>query len=118
LEKGIGGRKIRENSGRGIFVFGDIFGSWEGKKIWRGRRRRAGNNNFGTGTVFLEDSHRGTIVAENFGLGGQETVRIPGAREPERLFLVGWEVTQFGQDPSASGSTSSTTSSTLGFASG
>jgi hypothetical protein len=29
---------------------------------------------------------------QNFGLGGQETTRIPGAREPERLFLVGWEV--------------------------
>jgi hypothetical protein len=30
-------------------------------------------------------------VAGNFGLRGQETVRNPGAREPERLFLVGWE---------------------------
>jgi hypothetical protein len=35
---------------------------------------------------------QGTVVAGNFGLGGQETARIPGAREPERLFLVGWEV--------------------------
>jgi hypothetical protein len=35
---------------------------------------------------------QGTVVAGNFGLGGQETTRIPGAREPERLFLVGWEV--------------------------
>jgi hypothetical protein len=62
-----------------------------------GRRRRGGNNSF-AGTILLEDSHRGTIVAGNFGLGGQETVRIPGARESERLFLVGWEVnTQFGQ---------------------
>jgi len=43
-------------------------------------------------TVLLEDSHRGTIVAGNFGLEGQETVRIPRARESERLFLVGWEV--------------------------
>jgi hypothetical protein len=42
--------------------------------------------------------YRGTVVAGNFGLGGQETARIPGAREPERLFLVGWEVNiQFGQ---------------------
>jgi hypothetical protein len=48
--------------------------------------------------VLLEDSHRGIVVAGNFGLEGQETVRIPGAREPERLFLVGWEVNiQFGQ---------------------
>jgi hypothetical protein len=43
-------------------------------------------------TILLEDSHMGTIVAGNFGLGGQETIRIPGARESERLFLVGWEV--------------------------
>jgi hypothetical protein len=46
------------------------------------------------------------VVARNFGLGGQETVRIPGARESERLFLVGWEVTQFVHDSSNSGSTS------------
>jgi hypothetical protein len=31
-----------------------------------------------------------------FGLGGQETVRNPGARESDRLFLAGWEVNQFG----------------------
>jgi hypothetical protein len=69
-------------------------------------------------TVLLEDSHRGTVVAGNFGLGGQETVRIPGAREPERLFLVGWEVnTQFGQDHQLH-STSSTTSSASGSTSG
>jgi hypothetical protein len=42
---------------------------------------------------------QGTGVAGNFGLGGQETARIPGAREPERLFLVGWEVNiQSGQE--------------------
>jgi hypothetical protein len=42
---------------------------------------------------------QGTVVAGNFGLGGQETARIPGAREPERLFLVGWEVNiQSGQE--------------------
>jgi hypothetical protein len=39
----------------------------------------------------------GARVAGNFGLGGQETVRNPGAREPDRLFLAGWEVNQFGQ---------------------
>jgi hypothetical protein len=44
------------------------------------------------------NSLRDTVVSGNFGLGGQETARIPIAREPERLFLVGWEVnTQFGQ---------------------
>jgi hypothetical protein len=74
------------------------------------RKKEEGRKQFLAATVFLtvllEDSHRGTVVAGNFGLGGQETVRIPRAREPERLFLVGWEVTQFGQDSSASGSTS------------
>jgi hypothetical protein len=40
---------------------------------------------------------QGTVVAGNFGLRGQETARIPRARESERLFLVGWEVNiQFG----------------------
>ena len=39
---------------------------------------------------------------------------ILGDRELESLFLVGWEVTQFGQDPSTSRSTSSTTSSASG----
>jgi hypothetical protein len=38
---------------------------------------------------------QGAPVAGNFGLGGQETVRNPGAREPDRLFLAGWEVSQF-----------------------
>jgi hypothetical protein len=44
----------------------------------------------------LEDSHRGTCCWE-FWAQGQETVRNPGAREPYRLFLAGWEVNQFGQ---------------------
>jgi hypothetical protein len=43
-------------------------------------------------TIVLGNSHRALVVAGNFGLGGQETARIPGARELERLFLVGWEV--------------------------
>jgi hypothetical protein len=38
----------------------------------------------------------GARVARNFGLEGQEIVRNPEAREPERLFLVGWEFNQFG----------------------
>jgi hypothetical protein len=38
---------------------------------------------------------QGAPVAGNFGLGGQETVRNPGARESDRLFLAGWEVNQF-----------------------
>jgi hypothetical protein len=35
--------------------------------------------------------YRDIVVAGNFGLGGQETTRILGYREPKRLFLVGWE---------------------------
>jgi hypothetical protein len=98
--------------GGGSFVLGDI--------LVYGKVRKFGEEEGGRGvttvlvatTVFLEDSHRGTIVAGNFGLGGQETVRIPGAREPERLFLVGWEVnTQFW-----AGSASSTTLSDSGSA--
>jgi hypothetical protein len=64
----------------------------EGKKIGRGRRRRIGNSFWLQQvflTVFLEDSHRGTVVAGNFGLGGQETVRIPGARE-QRETVPSW----------------------------
>ena len=48
--------------------------------------------------LFWKLSHR-TVVARKFGLRGQETARIPGAREPERLFLAGWEVNiQSGQE--------------------
>jgi hypothetical protein len=50
------------------------------------------------GEPIILETLTGTVVAGNFGLRGQETARIPGAREPERLFLVGWEVNiQFGQ---------------------
>jgi hypothetical protein len=46
----------------------------------------------------LGELSHGTVVARNFGPEGQETIRILGAREPKRLFLVGWEVNiQFGQ---------------------
>jgi hypothetical protein len=51
--------------------------------------------------MLLEDCHRGAPVAGNFGLEGQETVRNPGAREPDRLFLAGWEVSQFSPKISA-----------------
>jgi hypothetical protein len=58
---------------------------------WRRRRRKLEE-------LFWELSH-GTVVARNFGLEGQETTRIPGARELDRLFLVGWEVNiQFGKE--------------------
>jgi len=37
----------------------------------------------------LEDCYSGALVAWNFGLRGQETVRNPRAREPDRMFLAG-----------------------------
>jgi hypothetical protein len=65
----------------GLLFFGGGF--WK-----KGKRRRRKLE----GKIVLGNFYRGTVVAGNFGLGGQETARIPGAREPERLFLVGWEV--------------------------
>jgi hypothetical protein len=38
----------------------------------------------------------GTCLWESWARG-QETIRNPGARESDRLFLAGWEVNQFGQ---------------------
>jgi hypothetical protein len=38
---------------------------------------------------------RGHQVAGSFGLGGQESSRNPGAREPDRLLLAGWVVSRF-----------------------
>ena len=52
-------------------------------------------------TAYLRNLTGGR-VGGNFGVRGQETVRNPGARERERLFLAGWEVNQFGQDSSTS----------------
>jgi hypothetical protein len=73
---------------RGLFVLGKIGGRRRKEEILkeRGRRRKLEEQ------IVLGKFYRGTAVAGNFGLGGQETARIPGAREPERLFLVGWEV--------------------------
>jgi hypothetical protein len=36
-------------------------------------------------------------VVGGFGHGGQDSLRYPGAREPDRLLLVGWVVSRFGQ---------------------
>jgi hypothetical protein len=58
-------------------------------KFWKKKRRRRRRLE---GEIVLGDFYLGTVVAEDFGLGGQETTRIPGARELERLFLAGWEV--------------------------
>jgi hypothetical protein len=47
---------------------------------------------------------RGHRVAGGFGHGGQDSFQYPGAREPDRLLLAGWEVSRFGQSlVSASG---------------
>jgi hypothetical protein len=40
---------------------------------------------------------QGHRVAGGFGHGGQDSFRYPGAREPDRLLLAGWEVSRFGQ---------------------
>jgi hypothetical protein len=64
--------------GRGSFFLGK-FWKKEGK-----RRRLEGKNCFG-GLLL------GHCCCWEFWARGQETARIPGAREPERLFLAGWE---------------------------
>jgi hypothetical protein len=53
----------------------------------RGRGGGGGGGNWRN--VFFWKLSQGTSVVGNFGLGGQETAKIPGDREPERLFLVG-----------------------------
>jgi hypothetical protein len=40
---------------------------------------------------------RGHWVAGGFGHGGQNSLRYPGAMEPDRMLLVGWVVSRFGQ---------------------
>jgi hypothetical protein len=66
----IWGRSIIE--GRSVFLL-DIFWFWE----------------FGFGV--LVNHCRGHRVAGGFGLGGQDSFRYPGAREPDRLLLAGRE---------------------------
>jgi len=84
-------RRIRERGEdlEGVFWFLGKNGEEEGTKEIlkeRGRKRK------------LEDIDcfgevlQGNVVVGNFGLGGQETARIHGGRELERLFLVGWDV--------------------------
>jgi hypothetical protein len=47
---------------------------------------------------------KGHRVAGGFGHGGQDFFQYPGAREPNRLLLAGWEDSRFGQSlVSASG---------------
>jgi hypothetical protein len=63
---------------RGLyFLFLDIFWFWE----------------FGFGGWLY--CCRGHQVAGSFGLEGQESLRNPGAREPNRLLLAGWVVSRF-----------------------
>ena len=66
-------------------MFWGEIGKEERGRNSKGDREEGGNwkNN-----CFGELSH-GTVVAGKFGLVGQETAKIPGARELERLFLVG-----------------------------
>jgi hypothetical protein len=76
----------QKHSGEGLFFGGGDFGG--GSIIWRLED-----------CIFLVlnlvDCYRGASVAGSFGLGGQESLRNPGAREPDRLLLAGWEVSRF-----------------------
>jgi hypothetical protein len=40
---------------------------------------------------------QGHQVVGGFGHSGQDSFRYPGDREPKRMLLAGWEVSQFGQ---------------------
>jgi hypothetical protein len=42
--------------------------------------------------VILRSSHRALVLLGILGSRARKPARIPGARELERLFLVGWEV--------------------------
>jgi hypothetical protein len=53
----------------------------------------SGFEEFGFGV--LVNHCRGHQVAGGFGLGGQDSLRYPGAREPDRLLLAGWVVSRF-----------------------
>jgi hypothetical protein len=55
----------------------------------------SGFEEFGLGV--LVNHCRGHRVAGGFGHGGQDSLRYPGAREPDRLLLAGWVVSRFGQ---------------------
>jgi hypothetical protein len=55
----------------------------------------SGFEEFGFGV--LVNHCRGHQVAGGFGHGGQDSLRYPGAREPDRLLLAGWVVSRFGQ---------------------
>jgi hypothetical protein len=67
-------------------------GLGEGSHFVLENSARGGRGGGKLGEQLFWELSQGTVVAGNFGLGGQETARIPGARESERLFLVGWEV--------------------------
>jgi hypothetical protein len=54
--------------------------------------------------AFGESEAGGTGFAGGFGHGGQDSFRFPGAREPDRLLLAGWEVSRFGQSWSVASS--------------
>jgi hypothetical protein len=59
----------------------------------RGKKEEIGGQR-----LFWGDFYRSIDVVGKFGFEGQETARILRSREPERLFLVGWEVNmQFGK---------------------
>ena len=72
---------------RGTFDFGDRENFWEIRRLyWSIFQGRDWENYIsGFGLRNLLDCYRGASVAVIFGLGGQESLRNPGAREPDRL---------------------------------
>jgi hypothetical protein len=64
--------------GRIILILGDCIGSFFQGRDWKTVFLVLGLRN-------LVDCYRGASVAGSFGLGGQESLRNPRAREPDRL---------------------------------
>jgi hypothetical protein len=88
---------------------GDMTGkspTGEGFMIFRGRKHFGRGTGFlllyfsGVGSLILGvfvNLCRGHGVVGGSWHGGQDSLRYPGAREPDRLLLVGWVVIQNGQ---------------------
>jgi hypothetical protein len=61
-----------------VYCIRDIF------FFWGGGRLEDCIMGFGWRSLW-KDCYKGVPIAESLGLGGQESLRNPGAREPERL---------------------------------
>jgi hypothetical protein len=87
----------RSLTGR-IIIFG-------GEAFWRGGHFGGGDwisvwifsgvESFDIGS--FSEPLQGHRVAGGFGHGDQDSFQFPGAREPDRLLLAGWEVSRLGR---------------------